>query len=67
MVNGHLICKALVNCTDKDFGPLIKLMDLFFMPFVKSMFIQCIDPLGYNSDLQRICIIKLVEKRKSCH
>lgn len=42
--------------------PVIKFMDLFFMPFVQSMFVQCIDPLGYDSDLQRICIIKLVEK-----
>lgn len=28
-------------------------------PFV---IVQCIDPLGYDSDLQRICIIKLVGK-----
>lgn len=34
------------------------------MPFVQSMFVQCIDPLGYDSDLQRICIIKLVGEKK---
>lgn len=65
-VHGHLKCKASVKLYGPGLCPVIKFMDLFFMPFVQSMFVQCIDPLGYDSDLQRICIIKLVEKT-SCH